>query len=78
MDLEEIELIDALLAKLQARRVTKFETPDMCLELQPVWPAPPDMAAGSPEEDDFDPAKAYQKSIDEAAEAIRVAAAKRE
>jgi len=64
--------LEALLAALRAFGVTKFETPEMCLELQPMWPMPAaaDMSAGGPEEEDFDPGKAYQDAIKKAAEAI--------
>jgi len=71
--------LEALLAALRAFGVTKFETPEMCLELQPVWPPPglADAAAGGPEEDDFDPAKAYQEAVQKAADAIVASNAKR-
>jgi len=68
----------ALLDALRAHGVTKYETPDLCLELSPFAPRlAADMTAGGPEEEDFDPGKAYQDSIDKAAQAIAEAAAKR-
>lgn len=70
----------ALLDALRAHGVTKYETPDLCLELTAAWSPGVGPVANpqSPEEDDFDPAKAYEASIQEAAAAIAAAAAKRE
>lgn len=72
--------LNALLAALRAYGVVKYETPEICVELHHGWSAPI-LAAGtateSPEEDDFDPAKAYQEAIDEAAKAIAAASEKR-
>jgi len=79
MSNDDLEALLGLLGALRAHGVTKYETPEMCLELQPAWPQPrsAEMAAGGPEEEDFDPGKAYQEAIDKAAAAIVEANGKR-
>jgi hypothetical protein len=80
MSREELEGLLGLLGALRAHGVTKYETTEMCLELAlaPIWPVAAGIEAGGPEETDFDPGKAYQDSIEQAAKAIAEAAAKRE
>ena len=72
--------LEALLGALRYHGVTKYETPEICIELSSIpagAPAPSVVTVG-PEEADFDPSKAYQDSITAAAQAIAEANAKRQ
>lgn len=71
--------LEALLAALRGYGVTKYETPEISIELQPLtaWPTADAQASDGPEDRDFDPAKAYEDAVKNAAEAIAAAAAKR-
>ena len=75
---EELAYLERLVSILRGNGITKFETPDLCMELQPLGPPPvADVVAAGAEEEDFDPAKAYQEAVEKAAAAIVEANGKR-